>query len=357
MPGQDGRAVAETIDAATRSRRLRDRDRAERLWAVNVDGAARRRPGVREFLVAPAKTLLRPALRWYVRPLLDAQRDFNDVTLKLIDDLHGRLLAAIDERRVEELEERVLRLERVQRTPAPAGTQAPNLAVPSVPLDYFTFEARMRGSRSDIRARQRVYLADFERQEPVLDIGCGRGEFLSLLREAGIDARGVDRDADMVAFCRSEGLSVEHADALAYLERVANGSLGGVFAAQLVEHLPTSALVRLLELSAAKVRPGGTVVLESLNPLSLGTLKNYFADLTHAQPLVPETLVLLVRQAGFAKTELRFLNEPPEEERLRAVELPAERAFDDARIALAANMSRLNEILFGPQDYALVAHR
>jgi O-antigen chain-terminating methyltransferase len=315
---------------------------------------------LRGFVVAPAKAVLRPLLRWYLRPLVDAQREFNEVTLKLIDDLREQVLAATDERRVEELEERLLRLERVHRAPvspvAPTPA-APQAAEPSLPFDYFTFEARMRGSRSDIRHRQSGYVALFEGNAPVLDVGCGRGEFVSLLLEAGIDARGIDRNADMAAFCRAEDLPVEHAEALAYLDGLEDDSLGGVFSGQVVEHLPPRELVRLLELSAAKIRAGGLLVLETLNPLSLGTLKSYFADLTHAQPLVPETLVLLVRGAGFAETEVRFLNEPPEEERLRAVELPLDRAFDDARIALAANVARLNDVLFGPQDYALVARR
>jgi len=338
-------------------RGLRDRARAERLWPVSVDRVPRRGHGLRGIATAPAKALLRPLLHWYVAPLVDAQRDFNDVTLKLIDDVYEQLRMTLDERRLEELEERVLRLERVPRTaPAASAPPSPAAATPA-PIDYFTFESRMRGSRADVRARQRMYVADFRGAAPVLDIGCGRGEFLSLLREADIDAVGVDRDADMVAFCRAEGLRVEHGDALAYLGGLEDESLGGVFAAQVVEHLPPAPLVHLLELAAAKLRPGGVLVAETMNPLSLVALKNYFADLTHAQPLVPETLVLLARHAGFATTEVRFLNEPPEGERLRPVELPPDPAFDDARIALAANVARLNEVVFGPQDYALVGRR
>jgi SAM-dependent methyltransferase len=340
---------------------LRERDRAEQLWAVSADRAPTRRPGLRGALTAPAKAVLRPLLRWYVAPLADAQRDFNDVTLKLVDDLHGQVETGLDERRVEELEERVLRLERVERMAERrepgtyrAGNQEPR---PQPELDYFAFEARMRGSTGDVRARQQPYVEDFRDAAPVLDVGCGRGEFLILLREAGIEARGVDRDADMVAFCRAEGLDVSHSDAVAYLADLGDESLGGVFAAQLVEHLRTPSLVRFLELAAAKLRPGGVLVAETVNPLALGALKNYFADLTHAQPLVPETLVLLVRHAGFRHADVRFLNEPPPEERLRPVELPPEAAFDDARIALAANVARLNDVIFGPQDYALVATR
>ena len=337
---------------------LRERERAERLWAVSADRVPLRRPGVRGALTAPAKALLRPLLRWYVGPAVDAQRDFNDVTLKLVDELHEQAEQGSDERRVTELEERVLRLERVAR---PGHTATVEVRPPAVvgpqDLDYFAFEARMRGSTGDVRGKQEVYVDDFREAAPVLDVGCGRGEFLGLLREAGIEARGVDRDADMVAFCRVEGLEVEHADALEHLGSLEDGSLGGIFAAQVVEHLPPPALVRLFDLAAAKVRPGGVLVAETMNPLALGALKNYFADLTHAQPLVPETLVLLARQAGFASAEVRFLNEPPPEERLRPVELPRDPAFDDARVALAANVARLNDVIFGPQDYALVARR
>ena len=113
-----------------------------------------------------------------------------------------------------------------------------------------------------------------------------------------------------------------------------------------------------LVVEACQVLDGvGVLVAETVNPLALGALKNYFADLTHAQPLVPETLVLHARQAGFSRVDVRFLNEPPPEERLRPVELPPEPAFDGARVALAANVARLNDVIFGPQDYALVARR
>jgi SAM-dependent methyltransferase len=336
---------------------LRERERAERLWAVSADRVPLRRPGLRGALAAPAKALLRPLLRWYVSPAVDAQRDFNDVTLKLVDELHEQAEKGSDERRVTELEERVLRLERRGVTTA-VGVRPPEGVRPQAPeMDYFAFEARMRGSTGDVRERQEVYVDEFREAAPVLDVGCGRGEFLGLLREAGIEARGVDREADMVAFCRAEGLEVEHADALEHLASLEDGSLGGIFAAQVVEHLPPRVLVHLLELAAAKVRPGGVLVAETMNPLALGALKNYFADLTHAQPLVPETLLLLARQAGFASAEVRFLNEPPPEERLRPVELPRDAAFDDARVALAANVARLNDVIFGPQDYALVARR
>ncbi len=203
----------------------------------------------------------------------------------------------------------------------------------------------MRGSTTGVRARQEHYLDDLRDAAPVLDVGCGRGELLSVLKAAGIDSRGIDADADMAAYARGEGLDVEQADAIAHLESLEDGSLGGIFAAQLVEHLPPATIVRLLELAHAKLRPGGVLIAETINPLSPLALRNYYADLTHAQPLVPETLALLAEQAGFRDVATRFLNEP--DERLAVPDDPL----------IAGNVRRLNELLFGPLDYAIVARR
>lgn len=347
------------------------RDEAERAWPVTVDHAVERLPGPKGAAAYPVKRGLRRLMRWYVERLAADQRAFNDAALKLIDALHEladelggrsaqhagalddlRARHERDERRFAELEERLLRLER--RRGAAVGTTAAQPSAAAVP-DYFAFESRMRGTVEEIRERQRPYVDDLRASAPVLDLGCGRGEFLVLLREAGIQARGVDADSDMVAFARGEGVEVEQADALAYLDGLEDGSLGGLFAAQLVEHLPPPSLLRLLELAAVKLRPGGLLVAETINPLAPMALRNYFADLTHAQPLVPETLVLLARQAGFGSVEVRYLNEPPAEERLAPVELPPDPELDRARAALAANVERLNEQLFCPLDYAILA--
>jgi O-antigen chain-terminating methyltransferase len=353
--------------------RSRLRSVAERYWPVTTMGPIERRPGVKGAVLHPIKKILRRLMRWYVEPLAADQRAFNDAALKLVDQLFeevdglhrelGRAHTELDERRrdarlVGELEERLARVERRARTDgsAPAPTVAAQPAAAVLP-DYFAFESRMRGRTEEVRGRQRIYLDDFREAAPVLDVGCGRGEFLSLLREAGVEARGVDADADMVAYARGEGLDVEQADALAHLEGLEDGSLGGIFCAQVVEHLPPPALLRLLELAFAKLRPGGLLVAETINPLSPLALRNYFADLTHAQPLVPETLALLARQAGFHEVETRFLNEPPERERLHPVKLPDDASLDAARAALMQNVERLNDLLFGPLDYAIVARR
>jgi SAM-dependent methyltransferase len=316
----------------------------------------------------PVKLCLGRLIRWYVEPFASDQRSFNDAILKLadelfeeVDSLFARLqrLEVENERRGEqeravgELAERVRRLERERRSgSARVATVAPQPRATAIP-DYFAFELQMRGLSESVRARQSGYVAELREHAPVLDVGCGRGELLALLRDAEVEARGVDADADMVAHAAAEGLDVEQADALAHLERLEPASLGAIFSAQLVEHLPPPTLVRFLELARTRLRPGGLLVLETINPLSPVALRNYFADLTHAQPLVPETLRLLVEHAGFRNVETSYLNEPAEQ--LAEVELPDGEEFDRSRTALAANVRRLNELLFGPLDYAIHA--
>jgi len=324
------------------------RGQAERMWAVSAERPIRRGPGVKGFFAYGVKKVLRPFLRWYVEPLAAEQRGYNDALLKLVDDLSESAdRAAVRKqearRSLAELEERLARLERRPREGgAPVtATVAAQPAATALP-DYFAFEAKMRGSTDSVRDRQRVYLDDLRDAAPVLDVGCGRGELLSLLRGAGVEARGIDADADMVAYARGEGLDVEQADALAYLEALDEGSLGGIFCGQVVEHLPPATLVRLLELATSRLRPGGIFVAETINPLSPLALRSYFADLTHAQPLVPETLALLARHAGFREVETRFLNAP---DPLTVPEDPV----------IAANVRKLNEILFAPLDYAILA--
>jgi SAM-dependent methyltransferase len=164
---------------------------------------------------------------------------------------------------------------------------------------YRGFEDIFRGSEEFIRERQRVYLQSIGGREPVLDVGCGRGEFLDLLREAGIEARGVDIDEGMVEHCRQKGHDVELAEANEYLEGQPDDSLGAIFAAQVIEHMPYEALVRFFELAVAKLAPGGVFIAETVNPHSIPALKAFWVDPTHRNPIFPEVAAALARLAGF----------------------------------------------------------
>jgi SAM-dependent methyltransferase len=165
---------------------------------------------------------------------------------------------------------------------------------------YGAFEDIFRGPEHFIRDRQRRYLSLLGDREPVLDIGCGRGEFLDLLRERGLEYSGIDPDPDMVGRCRAKGHErVEVADANSYLEKCADDSLGAIFCAQVIEHMPYQELLRFYELGLRKLRPGGLFILETVNPHSVPALKTFWVDPTHQHPLFPEVALALCEINGF----------------------------------------------------------
>jgi O-antigen chain-terminating methyltransferase len=175
-------------------------------------------------------------------------------------------------------------------------------------VNYFAFENHFRGSREEIKERQRVFVHYFEGCSNVLDIGCGRGEFLELMREQGIGARGVDLEETMLEFCRSRDLAVELNDAVSYLEQLEDASLDGVFIDQVVEHLEVAYFIKLLHLIYGKMMWGRYVVVETVNILNPGALSNFYIDPTHIWPVHPELLKFLVEQAGFRETSIIFKN-------------------------------------------------
>jgi O-antigen chain-terminating methyltransferase len=260
----------------------------------------------------------------------------------------------------------------VERVPARAGITPAAVADPGAQggarsatpsadeAIYVGFEDCFRGSEEEIRRRQADYVRLFDGATDVLDAGCGRGEFLSLLREAGISARGVDANEEMVDLCRKRGLTAECADAVAYLEGLADESLGGLFAAQVVEHLPPARLMGLLRHAGRALRPGARLVLETINPTCwVAFFEGYIRDLTHAKPLHPETLKFLAIASGFTDVQVQFRTPVADDARLQRLEAAAN---DDARLAeliaaFNANVERLNERMFTYLDYALVAVR
>jgi SAM-dependent methyltransferase len=165
--------------------------------------------------------------------------------------------------------------------------------------DYVAFEDIFRGPAERVAESQLPYLDLVRDHQPVLDVGCGRGEFLTLLAREGIAARGVDSDPGMVARCRELGIEVVEGDINEHLERVADGALGAVFSAQVIEHLPYDGLRRMLELALAKLRPGGLLIAETVNPHRISSLKTFWVDLTHQHPIFPEVALALCGIAGF----------------------------------------------------------
>ena len=140
----------------------------------------------------------------------------------------------------------------------------------------------------------------------MLDVGCGRGELLEQLKPAGIEASGVDSDAGMAERARAAGLDVVVGDGISHLESLAPGSLGAITAIHVIEHMPADVLVRFFRLARERLRPGGLLVCETINPHAVHALKTFWVDLTHQHPVFPEVAVVLADVAGFRRGFMWF---------------------------------------------------
>jgi SAM-dependent methyltransferase len=234
-----------------------------------------------------------------------------------------------------------------------AADQAANAAA-RLPLDYLAYNERIGGGIEHERALYAEFLDLFaDAAGPVLDLGCGRGQFLDILRDAGPRGIGVDSDPAIVACTRTRGHRVIETDVLAFLESVEDASLGGIFAAHLVEHLPRPALIAFVAGCRRALLPGASAVFITPDPRSLFVLSDtFYKDLTHVAPIHPAALSFLAEQAGFAASEVRTLSPVPEALRLEGEDSPGSWSP-----ALRRNLAKLEELLFGDMDYALIARR
>ena len=263
------------------------------------------------------------------RTSLDLQRRF----ARLLEDAGQRLPAAVDDQLVRLAAEADHRLDAM----------------------YANFEDHFRGSREDIMARTQDYLAMIaavgagEPDAPVLDLGCGRGEWLEVLTRQGLLAAGVDLNQVFIAECRARELTVHESDALAYLRRLPDASLGAITSMHLVEHLPLEVLVELIDECLRALRPGGVLILETPNPENLLVGSHYFyLDPTHRNPLPPALLEWLVQARGFDRARV---------ERLHAHRGAAQIQPVPADSPGAAQINVFVELLKAAPDYAVVAHK
>ncbi len=208
----------------------------------------------------------------------------------------------------------------------------------------------LRGTWTELSERYRDLAERLAESGPILDVGCGRGEFLALLKEIGVQASGVELDPVLAEDAQARGLSVEQGDGVARLGEVVDGSLGGVVLIQVIEHLAPQEAAEVVLLARDKLRPGGSLVIETVNPQSLYAMSHpFYVDPTRPRPVHPAYLDFLAREAGFRRVEILWRTPPPDEDLLEEE--------SDGEAARAANIRRLNGLLLGPQDYALIATR
>jgi O-antigen chain-terminating methyltransferase len=283
--------------------------------------------------------------------LEELSRDINRVQQQYWQDFghyreeHRTLHAQLDDE-VRELRHRLRAVSSAAVAPLQSAATLPE-------FDYPRFEDKFRGKEGEIRERQEFYLPMLSEHAPVLDVACGRGEMLELLRGKGIASRGVDLDADMVQACLDKGLAVERADALAYLEAQPDASLGAVFSAQFVEHLPVAAYSRLIALAYRKLRAGGLLILETQNAECLAIYsQTFFVDPTHVRPVPATQLYFLLEEAGFQAIQTHYLAPLGES-------LPQLPLLPDTAQGREWNQAarRFNQTYFAHMDYAIVGRK
>ena len=310
----------------------------------------------------------------------------NETAVAALAARHDELRAAVSglQQAAQNLKREVRKLGTGTSTPnaqLPTPKENPGATSPGNQFDdldshkYVGFEDQFRGSPEDIRGRVAEYLPIFLGIEDpgsgvrdsgsginagdVLDVGCGRGEFLELLRDRGVKARGIDVNPAMVEGCRAHGLDAVTADALTYLRGVPDGSLGGLFAAQVVEHLEPRYLTQLLDAAFDKLRPGAPIVLETINPACwFAFFESYIRDLTHVRPVHPDTLKYLLIASGFQHVDIRYRAPYPESEKLQAIGIrDSQPGIGDLVETLNANVEKINRLLFTYLDYAAIGRR
>jgi SAM-dependent methyltransferase len=375
-------AIAEFLDEEP----PRDLGKWRWLWQEDARFPVRSHRGLPGRLIVFCKRLLRPVVEAPQRDLWDRQRVFNLILLESLEQHVARLSHRIDQ--VETLAQDGLRdvtahddalyarvdqkLERYRRetkdlqgrlsaglAKLEAGVGAAELQEARREADYVAFEDRYRGTPEEIRSRLAAHLPLLAGQGPVLDLGCGRGELLDLLREQAIPARGVDGSAAMVAICRERGLAAAEQDLNAALAATPEGGLGAVVSVHVIEHLEPAAVERLVRLAFGALRSGGLLLLETPNVRSLRVgASRFWIDPTHRRPVHPEALRWMATSAGFDPVEIRDLHPFPAADRLPELPIdvvPAElRSLVDR---LNRQRDRLDDLLHGFQDVALVARK
>jgi len=226
-------------------------------------------------------------------------------------------------------------------------------SLPTGPMAYASFEDRYR-PEAQVRERQAIYRDALTGRRRVVDLGCGRGELLALLRELDVPAYGVEVDADFVAHARANDLEIVQQEAIAHLLELEPGAIDTIVASHVIEHLPPTSFFRLIELASEKLGDDGLLIFETPNPKSvMGGSVNFHRDPTHVHPIHPDTLAFLCEQAGFSKIEVMPLVPVPDDQRL-PLPAPGEGELTEH---VDAVVGQLNELLYGNLDYALFARR
>ncbi len=212
---------------------------------------------------------------------------------------------------------------------------------------YSDFEQRFRGDENKIREKLEKYYTHFENLNNILDIGCGRGEFLQILKDNEKDSVGIDISESMLKIAKSKDLECFSIDALEYLKGKENNTIGGIFSSQVIEHFTPDYLREVVKESFRVLKPGSIIMLETINPLSLFALSRiFYLDITHQKPLHPEYMRYLLESSGFFDVEIIYSEGDLNDEKLSPIAMNNEIAN-----VFNTNVDKLNNILYSSVEY------
>lgn len=362
-----------------------DLDYLNSHWDVHAEySITSHRPVIGQLLIS-SRQLIHGEVKRYVDLIAGKQTEFNLRIIRSIKNILNRLETRIDtvDNRITEVKDDIDRKvsanvnemfsavnndiknkawlanlldERIKKNTLKLSQNSQNDEI----FNYFLFEEKYRGSTEDIKKRQTIFLDYFRNGQNVLDIGCGRGEFLSLLKENGIGAKGIDINEDMVLYCKKNGLDVEKVEALSFIRSIGDKSLDGIFSAQVIEHLQPEDLINLVKMCHDKLKYGSYFIAETINPLCLSVFaKSFYMDMSHVKPVHPATIKFLLESVGFRDVKFEFFSPHMDNEKLNKI-IVIDKMKDEEKTRIEVmnrNIDMLNGLLFGYQDYAVIAKK
>jgi O-antigen chain-terminating methyltransferase len=276
------------------------------------------------------------SMEWRVDKLSSEYEDVKLLMKKfmLLKDQLNRILALLEEKKM----------------PSPA--QVREVLEPIEDGVYTGFENRFRGHEEEIKKQLEGYIPYFRKGGKVLDLGCGRGEFLELLQKNGIQGTGIDSNSQMTDICLDKGLDCRKGDIIGLLAEWPDASLDGIISSQVIEHLAPPYLKKMIDICLLKLASSGVLILETINPTSVFALVQiYYLDLSHQKPVHPQALKFLMESAGFEDVRIQYSAE------LEADRLQNLPGADEASSLLNRNIDRLNSLLYAAPNYAAIGRK
>lgn len=316
--------------------------------------------GARKIVMAMKKVYWKARAKMFF-PMFQEQNEINSLNLACLSELNRmRSEYELEMTRLRGSMERLIKqnsllVERVDKLQGVVNSLGLTKGCGLSDVEYEDFENNFRGSEEDIAERLKIYLPYFKDVgNPVMEIGSGRGEFLTMMRDENVKAFGVDVFEPFVNKCKKKGLEVKFGDGVSYMQDVEDNSLGGIFAAQVIEHISTEDLIVLCKESFRCVQNGGYVIFETPNPTCSSIFTNsFYIDPSHKNPVHPSLVYYIMKMVGFAEVEILYTEGSKCPERIPELKGEGIENLDEFNKGIA----QLNNKYFGSQDYAVIARK